>query len=76
MTIQIDKGVPLPKRRLPSEPMYPWRSMEIGDSFFVEKRGASMTKQALAAGKASNRKFITRSVEENGVTGIRVWRIA
>ena len=78
MTIKIDKGVPLPpvpaKGGAGRKPKYPWREMQVGDSFFAasDKKLFSTTK----AGQSLNMKFATRKTEENGVRGFRVWRIA
>jgi hypothetical protein len=70
--IPIDKGVPLPKGR--REPKYPWASMEVGDSFFVP--GTISTSAATAASKRLGFGFVRRSVVENGVAGIRFWRVS
>lgn len=70
--ITIDRGIPMPKR--PSAQKYPWRKLEVGESFFVPcegKRIQEFQSQTWNAGRAHNRKFATR--RENG--GIRVWRI-
>jgi hypothetical protein len=74
--IPIDKSVPLPRPR-PHNSVYPWQQMDVGDSFFApcEKRGA--VQSALSyAGKRNGFKFATRTVTENGVTGVRVWRVS
>ena len=75
----IEKNVPvLGKPR--GDSLYPFRQMEIGDSFFVplkpgEKR-VEVQGRVLATARTviGSKKIITRSVEENGVEGIRVWR--
>lgn len=70
-----------------SMPHYPWEEMEPGDSFFV----SSTTRYAagMLAGHLSNlvsayrkksverrrKKFSMRIVLENGVHGVRVWRV-
>lgn len=73
--IEIQKNVPIPSNR--GRPIkYPLASMEVGDSFFV----ATTYRTALGAPAARCRKktgfrFAIRAVEENGVKGVRVWRI-
>jgi len=55
-------------------PMYPWRQMAVGDSFFA----AGKTTESMR--KTGNwyrpMKFKRRSVIVGGVKGVRVWRIA
>lgn len=74
MTIKIDKNVPLPPHiREGRAPEYPWRTMEIGDSFFVAE---PKTPNAATASRQTGRTFTRRAVVEDGVKGFRVWRIA
>jgi hypothetical protein len=76
MTFEIDKNVPLPPNAgKPGGGKYPWASMEIGDSFFAPgKVGARVATAGKRGGGQS--KFTIRTVTENGVRGVRVWRIA
>ena len=72
---KIEKGITKPERsRGPGrEAIYPWRSMKVGDSFFVPigetykgiRGAASSATQRLAP-----KRFSARKVEG----GIRVWR--
>lgn len=76
----IDKGVPMPNRRgssMGKVPKYPWRTMDVGDSFFVASDAArpAVMAQASHSGKRTGRRFTTRFVTENGVRGVRVWRV-
>lgn len=81
---KIEKGVPLPRgSHKGAAPRYPWREMEVGDSFFaplssyqcrsgeptVEKYLLSM--QRVAAGQREG-SFRVRAEGD----GVRVWRIA
>lgn len=72
--IKIDKNVPVPRK--PASGIYPWHDLQPGDSFF-----AAGIKQPQISGatafirKKTGRKFVTRTVTENGVTGVRVWRV-
>lgn len=75
--IRIDKNVPIPRQRA----KYPFRSMGVGDSFFValgpsdvvrvaQTRLTNSAQNALGAGC-----YTVRQVVENGVKGVRVWRL-
>jgi hypothetical protein len=69
--IVIEKDIELPTER--TRHSYPYRMMEIGDSFFVEDSKISvMCNNNYRMGKLLKKKFIAR-VEGKGV---RVWRTA
>jgi hypothetical protein len=69
--IKIEKGIPLEEHNRHHK--YPWREMEIGDSFFVEGKTSSSLYSALSyAGSRNNLKFTVRKVQG----GCRAWRIA
>jgi hypothetical protein len=81
--VQIDKGIPMPnpERVRGAAPKYPWRTMEVGDSFILrEYAGRDSTTRASAqidyAKKSTGRQFAQRKVEENGKIFIRVWRVS
>lgn len=66
--MNVEKGVPLPegKRR------YPYKVMEVGDSFLVEGSSLQVVCNAnYRAGKKLGKRFIARKDGE----GIRVWRM-
>lgn len=72
MDIKIDKGIPAPKG--PNK--YPFPDMRVGDSFFAPINPRH------SGGLTSNAKRIypgtgwrSSRVTENGITGVRVWRI-
>ena len=71
----IEKNVPLAKKCSGRKAKYPWRDLEIGDSFFVPNPPKDHTGSIInMAGPTSTRlkkKFVQR--KENGV--IRIWRI-
>ena len=64
---------PEPKK-LGRPPKYPWRTMEVGDSFFAPRSGHSIRNDARAS--YSDKKFKTKTVMLQGIVGTRVWRIA
>ena len=74
MLIKIDQ-VPLPDvvHGSGSTPIYPWKTMKVGDSFLFRKSSSkTCNAQAWAAGYRYRRKFAIRTMPE----GIRCWRIA
>lgn len=77
----IEKHVDIPKRdttNVGRKPKYPFREMEIGDSFFVRSDGRKNVQVNIvsaAHGALGPGAFATRSVVEGGVEGIRAWRI-
>jgi hypothetical protein len=69
---KIEKNIPLPNVRDKSIASL-LRQMEIGDSFFYPNGKHSFS------GRFSSlrpKKFVVRTVLENGIKGIRVWRVA
>lgn len=75
MTIQIDKGIPIPKRNAgrPRGSKYPYQDMEIGDSIFLPvttSGSASATTNHWK--KQSGFTFSQRKVEG----GYRAWRVS
>lgn len=74
---EVRKDIPIPTatREGFSKPSkYPFKTMEVGDMFFVPEAKKSFSSLASAAGKRLGRKFSTRAVSENGVDGIGCWR--
>ena len=75
----IDKNVPIPKQIRSGAPVnakYPWREMAIGDSIFMKLPEAENMSGAARFFAYSNKEygFTSRTVTEDGVKGIRVWR--
>ena len=67
--MEVQKDVPIPEARK----RYPYRDMDIGDSFFVDAGGIqNVCNQNYRMGKKLGMSFIAR--KENG--GVRVWRTA
>ena len=73
MTPVIDKGVPLPA----CKGKYAWVSvMQIGDSAFLAGIDAQRAYGAIKyAMRRCGFKFTLRTVTEDGVKGVRVWRV-
>jgi len=75
-TVKVRKGVELPHwgtngRRT----FYPWRTMEVGDSFIFPEGYARQhaDKAASLAGKKHNRKFSVRALHDGR---IGCWRVS
>lgn len=76
-SLRIDKGVPIPERwGANTKKGRPWRQLQIGDSFF--EPGGKHPAMAACAKVHQSRglgKFVVRTVTEEGVRGVRVWRV-
>jgi hypothetical protein len=73
--IKIEKGIPIPEMRLPV-PVYPWKELEVGDSFLITTSSAKtgsgnyhQTKKDWE--EKTGFKFVIRCYKGEGV---RVWR--
>lgn len=78
LTFTIDKDVPLPLARM-GVGFHAIDAMEVGDSIFINsgKSQAVLSSHFRTLAKARpGWKFVTRRVVENGVAGIRVWRVS
>jgi hypothetical protein len=71
---KIESGIPIPplKFRAGAPEKYPFRHMQIHDSFFIARRTPINTKPWV---EKTGFRFETRSVTENGLKGIRCWRV-
>lgn len=80
--ILIDKGVPIPPATSGRYAIsrYPFDRLEVGDSFVAMKVGEgkrnTVASYMSAAQKRYGYKFSMRTVTEDGVAIIRIWRIA
>lgn len=73
IAVEKKKSIPAPPKR-GRKPIYPWTTMQKGDSFlFPRKVGmANARASAWLASSRSSAKFIVRETEE----GVRCWRTA
>ena len=68
--ITTEKGVPLPPMRVRN--VYPYKTMAVGDSFFVRDGKLQIVCNAnWKNGKKLGRKFAARREAD----GVRVWRV-
>ncbi len=73
----IEKGVPLPLPHRPVKPRkYPFAEMEVGDSVFIPTAYSQLVGNAARGPCYAPMKFTVRTVTENNVKGVRVWRVA
>tara|TARA_R100000781_G_scaffold27375_3_gene20353 strand:- start:1841 stop:2086 length:246 start_codon:yes stop_codon:yes gene_type:complete len=80
--MKIEKDVPVPPR---GNKLYPWKDMEIGDSFFVEASPEASMNQIQNTMFTSIRHYRKDLPEGYGIStrrwprgkpyGIRVWRV-
>jgi len=68
--IKVEKNVPMP----PSITRYPFRKMNVGDSFFAPGKTGTDISKASQIYKADGLRFTARTVVENGIKGARAWR--
>jgi hypothetical protein len=70
VTIKIEKNIPLPKQR----GAYPWREMDVGDSFFVAGKTSQQIAGSISHARRAmpEREFVSQTVDG----GVRVWRAA
>ena len=67
----IEKGIEIPSRNVDAR--YPFKDMEVGDSFFTTSTPQSYV--SLNTRVLRPKKFSCRTVVENGIRGLRIWRI-
>ncbi len=76
--MKIDKGILLPTR----SKKYPLDQLNVGDSFFVFCNGeepirvrARISPTMTRIYHATKKRFKSRLITENGIAGVRVWRV-
>ena len=87
MTVKIDKGVPVPPaKKGGSVCRWPWHDMSPGDSFFAagyiqsmrqrtKKKERLMVPAAMGPRTVPGSTWTCRATTEDGVRGVRVWRV-
>lgn len=69
---KIDTAFPVPDARSGGRPGYPFKDLQVGESFFAAAASINMTYWRRTTGF----KFTARRVTEDGQVGHRVWRVA
>ena len=80
MSYEIEKNIPIPapaQNRKGAKSKYPWKEMEIGDSFFIPNppkatKNGYFTNVAGVASRRLKMKFVQRAEG----SGLRIWRVA
>lgn len=68
---KIDRGIPMPVP--PARNLYPFAQMQIGDSFLVPMEAAARCRANFKHHRPL--RFTAHTVVENGVEGLRIWRL-
>lgn len=72
----IASDIPVPRAKAGCTQSSPIRQLKIGDSFFVNRSHGKYSSSAHALAKVLNIKLSMRAETQNGVAGVRVWRIS
>ena len=72
---KIEKGIPISSAGGHRAKKYPFLEMTVGDSVFIHAKITDLSGSVWWAQHKLGGKFSKRSVTENGVKGVRVWRI-
>lgn len=81
-TFKIDTDIPMPVRPAQNTASYPFKDLEIGQSFFVALKAGEMPLNAAAIRARTywqhrlGTKYASRTVTEDGVKGLRFWRLS
>lgn len=82
--MKIDKNIPIPnvcenRQGANGYSKYPWRDLEVGDSFAVPfltpKSQSRITALAAYQSRARGHKYVTRVTNEAGKKMVRLWRV-
>ncbi|MDE1867439.1 MAG: hypothetical protein KGI08_06995 [Thaumarchaeota archaeon] len=71
----VEKDIPIPARRKRVK-IYYWEKMEIGESKFFPGKTLKSIVGTYAPLRAEGFYFVARTVTEDSVEGIRVWRVS
>jgi|LakMenEpi03Aug12_release.lakeMendotaPanAssembly.Ray.scaffolds.fasta_scaffold3566662_1 hypothetical protein len=75
MSFGIEKNIPIPQDAYAGNLVWPLNQMNPGDSVFVAGKTIYQASSRIAQVKSKKGwKFTSRTVTENGVTGVRIWR--
>jgi hypothetical protein len=74
MSYQVDRNIPIPSLKRGHK--YPWRQMQVGDSFLVRNRRDSDRAVRSARQYADYYQITFRTAIRTVTGGIRVWRTA
>lgn len=70
---KVESGIPIPDKDIGRHSVFPFKAMDVGDSFAVENEQLNNARASASwDGKRNGRKFSVRKT----ATGYRCWRIA
>lgn len=78
--LRLYRDIPIP--RCNNKPRYPWRGLEIGESFFLatedEFKARKLANNILGQARAARTtiRLTSRCQTEHGKFGVRIWRTA
>jgi hypothetical protein len=70
--MKIEKGIPIPPK---GSQRYPFTEMGVGDSVFIADKTSGTIHPMLSHLRRKGKLFSARHWEEDGVFGVRVWRV-
>lgn len=80
MTLKIDSDIPIPPPKRGPTPIAPWSQLQVGKNNSVFLPGTKIRNVSSCAATWAYRHpgtyFTCRTITENGVKGVRVWRIS
>lgn len=71
--IKIEKNIPVPRDPETKSTKYPWRTMKVGDSFWINKSPSKMRHAANLFCRRNNIKYKWAARREKD--GARIWRV-
>jgi hypothetical protein len=74
--VKIDKGIPMERHGGRSSGKFPWRQMDVGDSFLVPTEADAQRAQRAAMGFGLYHGTGFRAAYRRVLGGARVWRVA
>ena len=71
--IEIEKGIPVPINN--RNGVYPWKTMEVGDSFVIRGKVHASNHRLVSTANRNfeGRRYVSRLTEDGGT---RVWRVS
>ena len=74
--VKIDDDVPMPPHGGGRGDKWPYRKVNVGESWFMPGKGVNVVSSQVSGWKLKTGfRYASRTVTENGVKGVRVWRI-
>ena len=80
---RVESFIPIPLKGQ-GNPKYPWHNLSVGQSFFVSSEEFftlnslwnTLSSCRANAQSRTGKRFTLRQIDEHGIRGIRVWRVA